>query len=97
MQNNMYHIYVLYSQKLKKKYIGVTGKNPHKRLQEHLSGQVPFTSRAKDWKLIYEKQFESKIEAYKEEKFLKSGKGRENLKFILNDVNLQSVEGCAEW
>ena len=93
MQNNiMHHIYVLYSQKLKKKYIGVTSKNPRKRLQEHLSGQTPFTSRAKDWKLIYKKRFESKIEAYKEERFLKSGKGRESLKFILNDVNLQNVE-----
>lgn len=36
-----------------------------------------FTVSCRPWKLIYQEQFESKAEAIKREKFLKSGKGRE--------------------
>ncbi|MBU0598188.1 hypothetical protein KKF61_04300, partial [Patescibacteria group bacterium] len=53
---------------------------------QHKSGKSKFTSKAKDWNLIYYEAFLTKKDAYSEEKFLKSGKGRERLKFLLFDT-----------
>ncbi|MEK7673634.1 MAG: GIY-YIG nuclease family protein [Patescibacteria group bacterium] len=78
----MYYIYIIYSKKLNKKYAGIT-KNLKKRIYEHNHSKVPFTSKAKDWKLIYYEAFLNKQDAYAEEKFLKSGKGRVRLKYLL--------------
>ncbi len=81
----MYFVYALYSKKLSKRYIGIT-ENLARRLKQHVSGETPFTRRATDWILIYYEAFLSKQDAYKEEKFLKTGKGRERLKFLLNET-----------
>ncbi len=79
----MYFVYILYSNKLSKKYIGLTN-NLNNRVKQHNTGTTPFTSKTSDWKLIYYEAFLSKTDAYSEEKFLKSGKGRERLKYLLN-------------
>lgn len=81
----MHYVYILYSKKLKKKYIGSTG-NIKDRFKDHLTGKVTFTSKAADWKLIYYEAFLSKADALVEERFLKSGKGRERLKYLLVDT-----------
>ncbi|MBU0963539.1 GIY-YIG nuclease family protein [Patescibacteria group bacterium] len=81
----MYYIYIIFSKKLNKKYIGFTN-NVNRRLEQHKSGKSKFTSKAKDWNLIYYEAFLTKKDAYSEEKFLKSGKGRERLKFLLFDT-----------
>lgn len=78
----MFYVYIIYSKKLTKRYIGVT-EELNKRLDQHNSKAVPFTSKANDWKIIYYEVFISKIDAYSEEKFLKSGRGRERLKYLL--------------
>ncbi len=77
-----YYVYVLFSDKLRKKYIGYTD-NVNARIAEHNHGKVPFTSRGVPWKLVYYEAFKNKKDAIAEEKFLKSGKGRERLKFLL--------------
>lgn len=38
------------------------------------------------WKLVYKEEYTTKTEALKREKFLKSGKGREFLKHIINGL-----------
>jgi len=81
----MYNVYILYSKKLNKKYIGVT-KNLKERVDQHKSKQTPFTSKDSDWKLVYYEVFSSKLDAYSEEKFLKTGKGRERIKYLLPDT-----------
>ena len=81
----MYYVYIIYSAKLNKKYIGST-QNLRKRLLQHKQKQTPFTRTASDWSLIYYETFLSKKDALAEEKFLKSGKGRDRLKFLLNDT-----------
>ncbi len=78
----MYYVYILWSNKLKKKYIGFTN-DLRTRLKQHNSGQTNFTNRGKPWKLIYYEGFVSEYDANSEEKFLKSGKGRERLKYLL--------------
>ena len=71
----MYFIYVLFSEKLVKRYIGST-ENREKRLQQHNAGHSKFTSGGIPWRFFYEEKYESKTEAMKREKFLKSGIGR---------------------
>ena len=55
------------------------------RLQEHNSGGLSFwTKRGTGWSLKYSEEFDSKIEALKRERWLKSGVGREYLKHVLD-------------
>jgi putative endonuclease len=81
----MHFTYILYSKKLKKRYIGVT-ENLVNRLKQHKSKAVPFTSKAEDWKLLYYEVFISKEDAYREEQFLKTGKGRDRIKYLLQST-----------
>ncbi len=78
----MYYVYVLYSQKLRKRYVGST-EDLRKRIKTHNNGKVHFTSRGVPWKIIYYEVFLNKKDAITEERFLKSGQGRERLKFLL--------------
>jgi len=81
----MYYVYILYSQKLKKKYIGYT-ENLKNRISQHNGGKVTFTSKGRPWQLIYYESFCNKLDAQEEERFLKSGQGRERLKFLLKNT-----------
>jgi putative endonuclease len=80
----MFYIYVLKSLKNNKRYIGYTSKDVFIRLDEHNHSSNKWTKQNKPFKLIYSESFNTKIEAIKREKFLKSGKGREYLDTILN-------------
>ncbi len=71
----MYFVYVLWSFKLRKRYVGSTG-NVEKRLEEHNRGCNKFTKGGIPWILIYEEEYETKSESRKRESFLKSGQGR---------------------
>lgn len=81
----MYYVYIIYSDKLNKKYIGYS-ENLKNRLEEHNRGKSSFCSRGENWKLIYYEVFKSEKDARREEQFLKSGKGRERLKFLLEET-----------
>ncbi|MFC1612568.1 GIY-YIG nuclease family protein [Patescibacteria group bacterium] len=78
----MHYTYILYSKKLNKFYIG-SAKNLRKRLQEHNTKKVSFTSRGLPWILVYYSAFIYKEDALSEERFLKSGQGRERKKYLL--------------
>ncbi|MDD3284345.1 MAG: GIY-YIG nuclease family protein [Patescibacteria group bacterium] len=82
----MFYVYIIYSNKLRKHYIGYSS-NLNGRLKKHNSGLSKFTSKGIPWKLIYYEVFLSSVDARSEEKFLKSGKGRDRLKFLLKDTN----------
>ena len=75
-------IYVLESAKRNIRYVGSTD-NVVKRLAQHNAGKCNFTKSAKDWKLVYKKEFASRSEAVKQERYLKSGVGRKFLDGIL--------------
>ena len=72
----MFHIYVLRSERNRKRYVGSTSKSPEARTHDHNNGTNNFTRQNKPWKLIYSENFMTKDEALKREKFLKSGQGR---------------------
>jgi len=66
------------------RYKGISD-NLERRLVEHNDKLLSFwTKRGTNWKLIYKEEFESKTDALKRERWLKSGVGREYLKKVLN-------------
>ncbi len=63
-------------------YTGMT-EDIDKRLLEHNNKALSFwTKRGSNWKIIYKEEYESKTEALKREKWLKSGVGRNYIKEI---------------
>lgn len=78
----MYYVYIIYSEKLKKRYIGYST-DLRQRLQYHNDGRSPFTSKGVPWKLVYYEAFMYETDARREELFLKTGQGRERLKRLL--------------
>jgi putative endonuclease len=79
----MYSIYVLKSLRDRKHYTGYSS-DINRQLLEHNSGKTESTRRRRPFELIYSEQYQSEDEARKRERFLKSGKGREELKKLLN-------------
>ena len=79
---NMYTVYILRSEKDSKRYIGVTS-DLKERLFEHRNGLVKSTKNRRPLNLIHTEEFKTKTEAFKREKFFKSGQGREYLKKVL--------------
>ncbi|MDD5173133.1 MAG: GIY-YIG nuclease family protein [Patescibacteria group bacterium] len=72
----MHFTYILKSLKNSKRYVGYTSKDPEIRLKEHNKGCNKWTKQNKPLILIYKELFETKKEAMKREKFLKTGQGR---------------------
>ena len=81
----MYYVYILYSTKRKILYKGSTS-NLKQRIAEHNSGNVISTKSGRPWKLVHYQAFTNKKDAASEEVFLKSGKGRERLKYLLQNT-----------
>jgi putative endonuclease len=79
----MFYVYVLKSLKNGRLYTGSTN-DIERRFYEHNIGQTKYTSNTRPFELVYKESYNTKIEATKREKFLKTGKGRELLKSILD-------------
>ena len=79
----MFFVYVIKSTVNNRLYKGLTT-DLEKRIKEHNSGKTKSTSPYKPWVLVYFEKFDSRDEARKREKYLKSGIGREFLKNKLN-------------
>ena len=78
----MFIVYILFSFKLKKYYIGHTN-NFNKRFQEHNKGISTFTKSGIPWKIVYSEEYQTRIEAIKREKQIKSYKGGNAFKKML--------------
>ena len=76
----MAYLYLLYSDSLDKLYVGHTELLPEERLRKHLTNHDGFTARAKDWKIVFQKEYETKTLAYAEERRLKKMKSKKALK-----------------
>lgn len=72
----MFYVYVLESQRNKKRYIGFTAIDPLERLKEHNTGANAFTRANRPFKLVYTESFNTKEAALRREKFFKTGQGR---------------------
>jgi len=71
----MCHVYVLRSEKTGRRYVGMT-EDLERRLIEHNTGQNPSTRAGAPWKMIHSEAYESRAQAGKRERALKSGQGR---------------------
>ena len=91
----IYTVYAIYSESLDLIYVGQTN-NIEKRLSDHKNGYSKYTSRTNDWKIIYSEIKESRSEALKREKQLKSSRGRAFLRERLN-LNLRNGSAARQW
>jgi len=81
----MHYVYVLWSERLEKRYVGSTG-NLEERLRQHNRGLGKYTRGGIPWRLVYEESKETVEEARKRELFLKTGVGRKWLDKIVGEV-----------
>ena len=72
----MYKIYVLYSEKFDKIYVGFTSDIAQRLLSHNKLATKGWTIKFRPWVIIHEEEFEIKAEAMKREKELKSSRGR---------------------
>jgi putative endonuclease len=79
----MFKVYILYSAKYDKIYIGFTADLDSRLLSHNKLATKGWTIRFRPWNLIYTQDFQTKQEAMKREKYLKSFRGRE---WIRNEV-----------
>jgi putative endonuclease len=83
----MYFVYVIRSQTVGKLYIGHT-QDLEKRLKEHNDPDCfssKYTKRVPGpWFLVYSESYATRSEAFRRERWLKTGRGREFLRSRLN-------------
>ena len=79
----MFAVYVLWSERLKKRYVGSTD-DLESRVKQHNRGVSRFTSGGIPWKVIHTEEFTTKRDARMRELFLKSGVGRKWLDDLLS-------------
>ena len=78
----MWYVYVLRSEKDLRYYIGSTG-NVAKRLKRHNAGGNPSTRYRRPFELVLQESYYSKSEALERERVLKSYKGGEAFKRLI--------------
>ncbi len=77
-----YFFYILKSEILGKFYLGHTN-NTSERLKKHLCNHKGYTSRAKDWKLVYTEEYPDKASACKREYEVKKWKSRSRIEKLI--------------
>ena len=85
MKIEFFYVYILFSMKDGKLYIGYT-ENLIIRLGEHFKGRVIATRNRRPLNLIHYEAFTNKKDAKAREEFLKSGFGRQQMKKALQNI-----------
>lgn len=78
----MFYIYILYSAKFDRFYIGQC-ENVGARLIRHNNRQVPSTKPYVPWELVYTEMFSTRAEASAREKEIKNKKSRKYLEYLI--------------
>ena len=79
----MYFVYILFSEKLNKYYIGYT-KNIESRLELHNHGRETYTSKGAPWKLVYFENLDSELSAIRREREIKAKKSRRYVEWLIS-------------
>jgi putative endonuclease len=82
----MFSFYILYSTTIEKFYIGHSSEPLEERLRKHLSNHKGFTSKAKDWEIVYSEDFPDKSMAYKRELEVKKWKSSDRIKKLISSA-----------
>ncbi|MFI5203785.1 MAG: GIY-YIG nuclease family protein [Flavobacteriales bacterium] len=86
----MFYVYIIYSQKLDRYYVGHT-EDLANRLLEHNSGISTYTSKANDWILKYKETFGNRVQAHTRELVIKRKKSRKYIEWVgLTTVQLSA-------
>ena len=80
-RNMIYTVYILFSDNHQKHYTGFTSNLEQRMLSHNILGK-DWTAKYRPWRLIITKEFDTKVEAMKYEKWLKSGVGRSFVKTL---------------
>jgi putative endonuclease len=79
-----YFVYILYSEKCDKYYVGQTG-SLEKRIEEHNIGKGgSFSSICLPWKLVYHEPFATRSEAVRREGDIKGKKSRKYIEYLIS-------------
>ena len=78
----MWFVYVLRSEKNGRFYTGSTN-DLKRRLAEHQRGKTPSTKHIRPLRLVHSETYDTRFEARSRERFLKSGRGHEELAKLL--------------
>jgi putative endonuclease len=81
----MFHVYILYSEKLDRYYLGHS-EDSVTRLAQHNSGMSSFTSAASDWVLLYQEEYPTREAAHKREQEIKKKKSRKYLEWLIRSA-----------
>ncbi len=81
----IYSVYIIFSAKLDKYYVGYT-EDLVVRFAQHNEGISDFTSVAQDWTLVYSEPFETREAARKREMEIKKKKSRKYLEWLISSA-----------
>ncbi len=79
----MFHVYILYSKKLDRYYVGSTC-DLDRRLQDHNRGKTAYARQGMPWELKYQEAFESRSAATRREREIKARKIREYIERLIS-------------
>jgi putative endonuclease len=82
----MFYVYIIYSLKLDRFYVGYTSDIPT-RLEQHNTGISTFTANTSDWLLKYSETFDSRELAMKREKEIKRKKSRKYIEWLISSFD----------
>jgi len=88
----MYFVYVLRSLSTGRHYVGCTS-DITQRVGQHNDGVTKSTRGRGAWKLVYQESFATRGEAMRRERYLKTGKGREELHLLTENPPARSSVG----
>jgi len=88
---SMFYVYVLYSKTYVKIYIGSTSDLNTRFLSHNKLAKKGYTVRYRPWAILYTEQYQTKTEALRREKQLKSAKGREFIWQLIEKLNIESM------
>ena len=87
----MFYVYIIYSKKHKRLYIGQST-NVKRRFIEHNNGKVRSTQAFIPYEIIYEESHDTRLAARQREKYFKTPTGRRILKNLLKAEMAELVD-----
>jgi len=79
-----FKVYILFSTKKNKYYVGYTGDELNERIRKHNSNHKGFTGNTGDWDLVFQELFFTKEEAIKREQQIKNWKSRKKIEQLVS-------------
>ena len=81
-----YHTYIIYSPKLDIYYVGHSQDLQERIENYHNVGRAQYTKRGIPWKVVYSKAFDTRAQAMKHEREIKSRKSRTYIENLVQSV-----------